>query len=104
MKNYIDSEQHWMDGVNADQDERERYEKAQEQPPQEREEQKLPIAIVVCSDDELDFICEDENCKHCEADLESTDVAELKCGKCEATENLQHNKKHGWLCPEHLPF
>jgi hypothetical protein len=42
-------------------------------------DEALPIDDVVCSDDELDFTCEDEDRKHCMADLESNEEAELFC-------------------------
>jgi len=45
-------------------------------------ESALPISEVVCNEERV----------------------ELKCEKCDATKDLLHNPKHGWLCPEHLPF
>ena len=73
MKNYIDSQEHWEDSINADYEERKRINKLQERQIQKQVEQmqgqELPISNVVERSEQLPQECiegfeKSENCEH----------------------------------------
>lgn len=80
MKNYIDSEQHWMDSVNADHDRIEQMNKDMEKQINAQNEaqiqgQNLPIADVVLSEERAEY-CE------CAAPVENVDKGCFRCTEC----------------------